>query len=284
MHLQHVGISVTCSECGLELPSIPDYYEHCISSHNNSVEEASVKIEKIKNEFYSLPGSETEDESSFWSGGGSKEKEIEEYEKDYLARQGIPTDDEGNPVDLFAGKNLIEKNVLKGAKWTGKNVDLEKLTHKIADWFYEDGFPKVRKEVSSDKMTYTIQAQKGGVLRTLSSSRKVLTVIIRGEPNNFQISVGTGEWGKGIAVAVVLTGVVGAAGLGLNIAYREKVWKTIKQIVHDLENSVTDSSINSSVENSKNNSGGTSQFCIECGKTLLPNAKFCGKCGTKIDT
>ena len=35
-------------------------------------------------------------------------------------------------------------------------------------------------------------------------------------------------------------------------------------------------------ENSENNSDRTSHFCIKCGDTLVPNAKFCGKCGTKI--
>ena len=36
------------------------------------------------------------------------------------------------------------------------------------------------------------------------------------------------------------------------------------------------------VEDSKNNYDGILQFCIECGDTLVPNTKFCGKCGTKI--
>ena len=35
-------------------------------------------------------------------------------------------------------------------------------------------------------------------------------------------------------------------------------------------------------DDSKNNSDGTSQFCTECGNTLIHNAKFCGSCGTKI--
>lgn len=235
-----MSIAVTCKDCGLELPSIPDFYEHCISSHNNTVEEASEKIESIKNEFFAVPGSETESESSFWSGGGSKEKEIQEYEKDYLARQGVPTDDKGNPMDVSStGKKLLEKDTMKGAKWINKNVDLEELTHKISDWFYADGYSEVRKDVSSDKMTYTVQARKGGLLRTLSSSRKVLTIIIRGEPNEFHVSVGTGEWGKGVAVAVVLTGVIGVAGMALNVKYREKVWTSIKSIISSLENSNT---------------------------------------------
>ena len=37
-----------------------------------------------------------------------------------------------------------------------------------------------------------------------------------------------------------------------------------------------------SIDDSKNNSDGTSQFCTECGNTLIHNAKFCGSCGTKI--
>ena len=124
-------------------------------------------------------------------------------------------------------------------------MDLMKLTDKIVDWFYADGFAEVRKDV--DNETFTVQARKAGKLRTLTSTRKVLTIVIKGTPNDFHVSVGTGEWGKGVAVAVVLTGVIGVVGLGFNAAFREKVWSNIKSIVSSLENSnsVSTSSISS---------------------------------------
>ena len=258
-------ITLDCPNCDNFLGRPHELYEHLRKTHEVIPDKASNLVEQTLEEWKLEQMKELKVEKPLTQ----KQKELEEYEKNYLARQGIQVDDE-------AGKEL------KGAKWVGKNVNLLKLTRKIEDWFREDGYPEVRNDVSSDKMTYTVQARKGGVLRTLSSSRKVLTITIHGEPNNFQISVGTGEWGKGIAVAVVLTGIIGVAGLGLNAMYREKVWKNIKQIVNTLENSTINSSINGSIDDSKNNSDGTSQFCTECGNTLIHNAKFCGSCGTKI--
>ena len=260
-----MAITLDCPNCDNFLGRPEELYEHLRKTHEVIPDKASNLVEQTLEEWKLEQMKELKVEKPLTQ----KQKELEEYEKNYLARQGIQADDE-------TGKEL------KGAKWVGKNVNLLKLTRKIEDWFREDGYPEVRNDVSSDKMTYTVQARKGGVLRTLSSSRKVLTITIHGEPNNFQISVGTGEWGKGIAVAVVLTGIIGAAGLGLNAMYREKVWKNIKQIVNTLENSTINSSINGSIDDSKNNSDGTSQFCTECGNTLIHNAKFCGSCGTKI--
>ena len=37
------------------------------------------------------------------------------------------------------------------------------------------------------------------------------------------------------------------------------------------------------VEDTQKNNSVERHFCIECGSKLAPNAKFCGKCGTKID-
>ncbi len=172
-------------------------------------------------------------------------EKFDEYEREYLER--LKNKEKG----ISVSKSSIESNDIenkksgKGAHWSGKNVDLMKLTDKIVDWFYADGFAEVRKDV--DNETFTVQARKAGKLRTLTSTRKVLTIVIKGTPNDFHVSVGTGEWGKGVAVAVVLTGVIGVVGLGFNAAFREKVWSNIKSIVSSLENSnsVSTSSISS---------------------------------------
>ena len=179
----------------------------------------------------------------------------------------------------------------KGASWKNKNVDLEKLTQRIEDFFYSDGFSEVRQEESDDKTQHVVQAKKAGVLRTLTSTRKVLTVVIDGTPNDFHVKVGTGEWGKGIAVSVVLTGVVGLVGLGFNAAFREKVWTTIKSIVLSLENTASDSSNTTSESKDEvieipysqkpAKKEEASEFCENCGNPMKPGVKFCRKCGTE---
>ena len=179
----------------------------------------------------------------------------------------------------------------KGASWKNKNVDLEKLTQRIEDFFYADGFSEVRQEESDDKTQHVVQAKKAGVLRTLTSTRKVLTVVIDGTPNDFHVKVGTGEWGKGIAVSVALTGVVGLVGLGFNAAFREKVWSNIKSIVLSLENTASDSSNTTSESEDEvieipysqkpAKKEEASEFCENCGNPMKPGVKFCRKCGTE---
>ena len=179
----------------------------------------------------------------------------------------------------------------KGASWKNKNVDLEKLAQRIEDFFYADGFSEVRRDASANKTQYVVQAKKAGVLRTLTSTRKVLTVVIDGTSNDFHVKVGTGEWGKGIAVSVALTGVVGLVGLGFNAAFREKVWSNIKSIVLSLENTASDSSnmagksedgvVEIPFSQTPANKEEASEFCENCGNPMKPGVKFCRKCGTK---
>ena len=179
----------------------------------------------------------------------------------------------------------------KGAIWKNKNIDLEKLAQRIEDFFYADGFSEVRRDASANKTQYVVQAKKAGVLRTLTSTRKVLTVVIDGTSNDFHVKVGTGEWGKGIAVSVALTGVVGLVGLGFNAAFREKVWSNIKSIVLSLENTASDSSnmagksedevVEIPYSQKPANKEEASEFCENCGNPMKPGVKFCRKCGTK---
>ena len=219
-----------------------------------------------------------------WS---DKNRELEEYEADYISRleKGTKT---GRKKKT---RKLIQDQ--KGAHWKNKNIDLKKLAEKMVDFFYADGFTEVRQEESADKTQYVVQAKKAGALRTLSSTRKVITIVIRGNPNDFQVEVGTGEWGKGIAMAVVLTGLIGVVGLGFNAAFREKVWTEIRLAIKSLEDTTPTRSNARSIskedvlettkpsrKSAKKNE--TSLFCDNCGSPMKHTAKFCRKCGSKV--
>jgi len=212
-----------------------------------------------------------------------KERELEEYEEEYIARL-----EEGTK----AGRKKKTTKLIqdqKGAHWKNKNVDLKKLAEKLVDFFYADGFSEVRQEESADKIQYVVQAKKAGVARTLTSTRKVITIVIKGNPNEFQVEVGTGEWGKGVAMAVVLTGLIGVVGLGFNAAFREKVWTEIRLAVKSLEDTPSTKSTSKrgvlkTTKASKNSAkkNETSVFCDNCGSPMKPTAKFCRKCGSKV--
>ncbi len=212
-----------------------------------------------------------------------QERELEEYEEEYIARL-----EEGTKAGRKKKTTKLIRDQ-KGAHWKNKNVDLKKLAGKLVDFFYADGFSEVRQEESADKTQYVIQAKKAGVARTLTSTRKVITIVIKGNPNEFQVEVGTGEWGKGVAMAVVLTGLIGVVGLGFNAAFREKVWTEIRLAVKSLEDTSSTKSTSkrgvlkttkASTTSAKKNE--TPVFCDNCGSPMKHTAKFCRKCGSKV--
>ena len=130
-------------------------------------------------------------------------------------------------------------NILLGKEgdWQDKNVDIKKLSEKIHQFFYDDGFSEVRLEEDSHGSWFQIQAKKTGALRTVISSRKSIHVIIKGDPNKFAVTVGTGEWGKNFAVSTLFTGGIGLVGMGFNLKFTNKLWNFIKESVTSLENS-----------------------------------------------
>jgi hypothetical protein len=116
-------------------------------------------------------------------------------------------------------------------------VDLKLLADRIYRFFQDDGFKELRLEQDPNGAWYEIQAKKGGVLRTVGASRKAIHINIKGVPNNFEVEMGVGEWGKNVAAAAVLTGGIGLIGLGFDAEFKHKDWNKIKESVDSLENS-----------------------------------------------
>ena len=125
----------------------------------------------------------------------------------------------------------------KEGNWQDKNVDLKKLSEKVQQFFYDDGFSEVRLDTDPNGSWFEIQARKTGALRTVISSRKAIHVIIKGSSEKFSVSVATGEWGKNFAVSALFTGGIGLIGMGFNLKFTNKLWNFIKESVTSLENS-----------------------------------------------
>jgi hypothetical protein len=175
--------------------------------------------------------------------------------------------------------------------WVNKNVDLRRLSEMVQQFFYDDGFSEVKVDEDPNGTWFELQAKKMGALRTIVSSRKAIHVIIKGEPNKFTVSIGTGEWGKNFVVAGVFTGGIGLVGMGLNLRFTNKVWNFIKETIDSLENSytgTTKSTRKKGTSKSTRKKGtskstrkkGTSKSCGECGATIKPTSKFCSECGS----
>ena len=132
----------------------------------------------------------------------------------------------------------------KERQYLNQNIDLKAVAKDVYEFFIEDGFPDVKVDEDPNGNWYEIQATKKGALRTLTSSRKAIHIILKGDPNKCTITQTTGDWGKNIAVSAFLTGSIGLIGLGFDVRFSKKLWKF-------LQNSVEQHSNNLAIESSK---------------------------------
>jgi len=114
-----------------------------------------------------------------------------------------------------------------------KNCDLDVLNKQIESWFLDQGY-----EVQSNKAegSWCLQAQKTEGWRKAVGASRAFTILILGQPNDFSIEVGTGEWASNLVaggVAAVLTGGVSIIGSGLATGWAKKIegdiWKFIEE-------------------------------------------------------
>lgn len=194
-------------------------------------------------------------------------------------------------------------------EWLNKGVDLKLLAQRIEKFFREDGFTDVMIQQDQVSQWWEIQARKTDVMRTLVGSRKAIHVIIRGNPNKFQIIMDVGDWGKNIAAGAILavfTGGIGLIGVGLTAEFQHKLWNRIQEAV----DSLTSTSISPSVQTPQTNQGSeasslsqpttlppttppavitssdpapqSSSLASSSGQDDSVPRKFCYQCGTQI--
>lgn len=85
-------------------------------------------------------------------------------------------------------------------EYSGKNFSLRKLNDLILQFFREENF---QVQTSNHPRGFFIQARKGGVMRTLLAMSRAITVVIEGEPSDFKVKVGIGEWLKDLGIASI---------------------------------------------------------------------------------
>lgn len=116
-----------------------------------------------------------------------------------------------------------------------QNSDLEALQRDIESWFKEQDY-----QVQSNKTTNTwfVQAQQTEGWRKFVGASRAFNVLIQGQPNDFSVEVGTGEWASNLTaggVAAVLTGgasiLVSGIVTGWSIKIESDLWNFIDQKV-----------------------------------------------------
>lgn len=132
----------------------------------------------------------------------------------------------------------------KTERFTGLNTDLERLATRIETYLQENNFEiAFSKDPTEPASWFFIQARKAGALRTAAGARRSTDIAIKGEPKSFEVTIGTGEWGKNILTSVPLF-IVPMVGIVATVAklytakkFENSLWKYIKDQVRFLRDS-----------------------------------------------
>lgn len=132
----------------------------------------------------------------------------------------------------------------KTERYTNLGVDLERLATRIETYLQENKFEiAFSKDQSEPASWFFIQARKAGALRTAAGARRSTDITIRGQPDDFQVTIGTGEWGKNIITSAPLF-IVPIVGISATLAklyvakrFEDGLWKYIRDQARFLEGS-----------------------------------------------
>ena len=133
----------------------------------------------------------------------------------------------------------------KTERFTGLNVDLERLATRVQLYLQDNGFEVAySKDPTEPASWFFIQARKVSALRTVAGARRSTDIIIKGRPNDFEVTIGTGEWGKNMLASVPLF-IVPLVGITATLvkvytgkSFESNLWKYIKDQIRFLSNSI----------------------------------------------
>lgn len=131
-------------------------------------------------------------------------------------------------------------------RWQNKNVDLKKLASNIENYCVNNDFreTKITEDSSLPPTWFEVQAMKTDTLRTIVGARRCLDIVIKGHPNDFEVTLALGDWGKNLAASVItgtLTLGIGFIAAGASAVtykmFEDKLWGYISEQVTSLTNS-----------------------------------------------
>ena len=133
---------------------------------------------------------------------------------------------------VLVSQKVVSEKVLH---FTGKNKDLTQLSQQIVSQLNSEGY---KTQSKSAPLGYVIQAQKAGILRDIITADRAFSILISGQPTDFQIHIGIGKWIQNLAVAAVETVLLSWLFLAVDVPemlwtrhVEETIIKEIEQIV-----------------------------------------------------
>lgn len=170
----------------------------------------------------------------------------------------------------------------KTVRYAGKNIDLAKLADSVETFSRTNGFETLTyHDENNPPSWFEIQSLKTGVGRTIVGARRCLDIVIKGRSDDFDLSIGTADWGKNIAASLI----TGTLTLGLGFVWAGASAVTYKVFEENLWHYIN-SQIDflTSREHPTLAGGGPGRFCWNCGTQIPLNSEFCTNCGTKVSS
>jgi hypothetical protein len=132
----------------------------------------------------------------------------------------------------------------KTHRFHGYGTDIKRLATRIETYLSENNFEVAfSNDQAEPASTFFIQARKLGALRTAAGTRRSTDIKIQGTPENFEVTVGTGQWGNNLIVSAPLF-VIPVLGIVATVArlytakkFESNLWKYIKEQADFLRNS-----------------------------------------------
>lgn len=123
----------------------------------------------------------------------------------------------------------------KTETFTNLNNDLVRLATRVETYLQESGFEVAfSKDQTEPASWFFIQARKASALRTVAGARRSTDIAIRGSPDRFEVSIGTGEWGKNLVSSAPLF-IVPVVGITASLVklysakrFEDSLWKFIR--------------------------------------------------------
>ncbi len=88
----------------------------------------------------------------------------------------------------------------KVMRFQGKGADLDKLSKQIEDQMKIDGY---KTQSTRAPVGWIVQAKKEGIMRDIITADRAFSILIAGQPDDFTIHIGVGNWVKNIGIAAV---------------------------------------------------------------------------------
>jgi hypothetical protein len=167
-------------------------------------------------------------------------------------------------------------------RYSNRHVDLQSLAKAVEDFSRSNGFEtRTYYDQRTPPTWFQIQSLKTGTGRTVVGARRCLDIIIRGTADDFEVAIGTSDWGKNIAASLItgtLTLGIGFLWAGASAVtykvFEEKLWRYVNDQITQLSNITGPAPLSKEAT--------PTMFCRECGAKIPRDSKFCERCGSKV--